>query len=64
VTAIAKEAIARHTGARGLRSIVEALLMDIMYDLPNSSSKQKVVVTRDTVEKKSPPEIEELKKSA
>nr|MBP7264875.1 ATP-dependent Clp protease ATP-binding subunit ClpX [Spirochaetia bacterium] len=50
VTAIAKEAIARHTGARGLRSIVEALLMDIMYDLPNSSSKQKVVVTRDTVE--------------
>lgn len=64
VEAIAKKAIERNTGARGLRSIVENLLMDIMFDLPGSMEERRVVVSRDTVEKGLPPKLEALKKSA
>ncbi|MGL5297331.1 MAG: ATP-dependent Clp protease ATP-binding subunit ClpX, partial [Plesiomonas sp.] len=42
--AIAKKALARKTGARGLRSIVEAVLLDTMYDLPTLSGVEKVVI--------------------
>jgi ATP-dependent Clp protease ATP-binding subunit ClpX len=42
--AIAKRALERRTGARGLRSIIEASLLDIMFDLPSLSNVQKVVV--------------------
>ncbi len=64
VDAIAEQAIARNTGARGLRSIVESLLMDIMFDLPSTMAERRVIVTRDTVVTRSPPQVEELKKSA
>ncbi|HPM71405.1 MAG TPA: ATP-dependent Clp protease ATP-binding subunit ClpX [Spirochaetales bacterium] len=64
IDAIAEQAIARKTGARGLRSIVENLLIDVMYDLPSGSENRRVIVTRDTVVLKSPPVIEGLKKSA
>ncbi len=50
--AIAKEAIKRKTGARALRSIVEELMMDIMYDVPSRDDIDKVVVTKEMVEKK------------
>ena len=44
LAAIAKKAIARKTGARGLRSILEGSLMDVMYDLPSLKNVQKVVI--------------------
>ncbi len=64
VDAIADKAIARNTGARGLRAIVEALMMDVMYDIPSIEGSKRVVVTRGTVEGTSPPAVEILKKSA
>ncbi|MDP3176580.1 MAG: ATP-dependent Clp protease ATP-binding subunit ClpX, partial [Spirochaetaceae bacterium] len=64
VDAIADKAISRHTGARGLRSIVENLMMDVMYDIPSIEGAKRVVVTRETVEGVSAPSVEILKKSA
>src|SRR5574344_1091877 len=48
--AMADKAVERHTGARGLRSIVEGILLDIMYDLPSNSEVAKVIVNKDVVE--------------
>jgi ATP-dependent Clp protease ATP-binding subunit ClpX len=47
--AIASQAIKRKTGARGLRSIVEQALLEIMYDLPNKNGVKKVVVDETTI---------------
>ncbi|MFM1849951.1 MAG: ATP-dependent Clp protease ATP-binding subunit ClpX [Burkholderiaceae bacterium] len=47
--AIAQKAIARKTGARGLRSILEQVLLDTMYDLPSQKNVTKVVVDENTV---------------
>ena len=47
--AIARKAIARKTGARGLRSIIERALLDIMYELPNQQNVAKVVVDENTI---------------
>ena len=49
LTAVAKEAIARKTGARGLRSIMEATLMDTMYTTPSVAHVKKIVVDADCV---------------
>ena len=48
--AVARKAIKRKTGARGLRSILEASLLDIMYDLPTLEGVEKVVVDESTIE--------------
>ncbi|HRA81703.1 MAG TPA: ATP-dependent Clp protease ATP-binding subunit ClpX [Thauera sp.] len=48
--AVARKAIKRKTGARGLRSIIEASLLDIMYDLPTLTGVEKVVVDEGTIE--------------
>ena len=53
--AIARKALARKTGARGLRSIMEQSLIDTMFDLPNSSTVEKVVVDESTIEENKPP---------
>jgi ATP-dependent Clp protease ATP-binding subunit ClpX len=53
--AIAKKALARKTGARGLRSILEQSLIDTMYELPNSSNVEKVVVEESTIDENKPP---------
>ena len=53
--AIAKKALARKTGARGLRSILEQSLIDTMYDLPNQSNVEKVVVEEATIDENKPP---------
>ncbi|RNF34238.1 ATP-dependent Clp protease ATP-binding subunit ClpX [Paracoccus methylarcula] len=50
LSAIAKRAIARKTGARGLRSIMEDILLDTMFDLPGLESVEEVVVNEDAVE--------------
>ncbi|MBA4742525.1 MAG: ATP-dependent Clp protease ATP-binding subunit ClpX [Azoarcus sp.] len=47
--AIARKAIARRTGARGLRSILEGALLDIMYDLPTLEGVEKVVIDEGTI---------------
>lgn len=53
--AIAKKALARKTGARGLRSILEQALIDTMFELPNTSNVEKVVVDESTIEDNKPP---------
>ena len=53
--AIARKALARKTGARGLRSILEQSLIDTMFDLPTTSNVDKVVVDESTIEENKPP---------
>ena len=55
LTAIARRAIDRKTGARGLRSIVESILLDTMFDLPGSEGIDEVVVDQDVVEGRKDP---------
>lgn len=55
--AIAQKAIARKTGARGLRSIVEDVLLDAMFDIPSKGTVAKAIVTRETVEQGKPVEL-------
>lgn len=50
--AIAKEAIQRNTGARGLRAILEEMLKDTMFDIPSREDVEKVVVTKESVKSK------------
>src|SRR6201995_2161015 len=53
--AIARKAIARRTGARGLRSIMEGFLLETMFELPTLNGVQEVVITADVVEGKARP---------
>ncbi len=55
LAAIAKKAIKRKTGARGLRTIVESVLLDTMYELPSLENVSKVVVDESVIEHKSEP---------
>ncbi len=53
--AIARKALARKTGARGLRSILEQALIDTMFELPHTANVAKVVVDENTIEESQPP---------
>jgi ATP-dependent Clp protease ATP-binding subunit ClpX len=53
--AIAKKAIKRKTGARGLRAILEENLLNLMYDIPELETVSEVVINADTVDKSAPP---------
>jgi ATP-dependent Clp protease ATP-binding subunit ClpX len=66
IEAIAQKALERKTGARGIRSIVESIMIDIMYDIPSMKGKKRVTVTKDVVENSKKPEIISMddKKSA
>lgn len=55
--AIAKEALARKTGARGLRSIIERIMRDVMYEVPSMDGVKTCRVTKDTVVSKKEPEL-------
>ena len=55
--AIADRALERETGARGLRSIIEEALRDVMFELPSREDVRKCVVTRETIEKGLPPTL-------
>ncbi|WP_414628681.1 ATP-dependent Clp protease ATP-binding subunit ClpX [Treponema sp.] len=57
---IAETAIKQKTGARGLRSIVEKLLMDLMYEAPSIKGKKKLTVTKEIVDGKVKPNLEQL----
>src|SRR5574344_23890 len=55
LSAIARKALKRKTGARGLRTIVESVLLDTMYELPSAENVTKVVVDESVIEQKSEP---------
>lgn len=57
ITAIAKQAIARKTGARGLRTIIEGFMKDIMYEIPSKKRINKIIITKETVTDKKSPKI-------
>ncbi len=52
---IAREAIKRKTGARGLRAIIEDIMLDVMYEAPTQKTLKKVVIDKDVVLKNKPP---------
>lgn len=54
---ISKKAIERKTGARGLRSIIEGIMLDLMFDLPSRDDIQKCIITKDTVTDNKPPKL-------
>jgi ATP-dependent Clp protease ATP-binding subunit ClpX len=53
--AIARDAMKRKSGARGLRAIMENIMLDIMYDMPSQPNLKEVVITEEVVEKHEPP---------
>jgi ATP-dependent Clp protease ATP-binding subunit ClpX len=55
MTAVAKKAIERKTGARGLRSILENILLDTMFDLPSMDGVDEVMIDKDVVEGRKDP---------
>ncbi|MDM5229706.1 ATP-dependent protease ATP-binding subunit ClpX [Lysinibacillus pakistanensis] len=57
LTAIAKEAIERKTGARGLRSIIESTMLDVMYELPSREDVKKCIITAKTITDKEKPKL-------
>lgn len=62
VRAIAKKAIERNTGARGLRAIIEKIMTKVMYEIPGMKDVVRCTVTEDTVLKGEPPLLERKKK--
>ncbi|MEG0378674.1 MAG: ATP-dependent Clp protease ATP-binding subunit ClpX, partial [Eubacterium sp.] len=56
--AIAKKALANGTGARGLRGIIEGIMIDIMFEIPSEDNISKVIITKDVVEQLEEPVIE------
>ena len=54
-SAIAKEALKRKTGARGLRSILESIMLDIMYELPSQPNIKEVIISEETILKQEKP---------
>jgi ATP-dependent Clp protease ATP-binding subunit ClpX len=60
---IARQAIDRKAGARGLRSILEHIMLDVMYEIPSQSNIKKCIISDDVVSGKVPPEIVQGKKA-
>ncbi len=57
IEAVAEKAISRNTGARGLRAILEEVMLEVMYDIPSSVNVEKCIITKDTINEATPPEI-------
>jgi ATP-dependent Clp protease ATP-binding subunit ClpX len=53
--AVARKAYAQRTGARGLRAILEEVMLDVMYDAPSQKQIKEVVITEDAIIGKNPP---------
>jgi ATP-dependent Clp protease ATP-binding subunit ClpX len=64
IDAIADTAIKQKTGARGLRAIVEKLMIDIMFEIPSLKGHKQVIITEDVVKNLQTPIIHQLQKSA
>ncbi len=54
---VAQKAIERKTGARGLRSIIEESMLEIMYEIPNRDDIEKCIITKETIERKGEPTL-------
>jgi len=54
---IAEKAIARNTGARGLRAILEEIMLGVMYDIPSMTNVEKCIISKDVIENSSEPEL-------
>jgi len=65
VEAVADKAVIRNTGARGLRAILEEIMLDVMFDIPSAVNVEKCVISKETITKGLPPTlvINENKKS-
>jgi len=57
VEAIAAQSIERNTGARGLRAILEEIMLDIMYEIPSRKDIEKCIITKESVVDRKPPEL-------
>jgi len=57
LVAIAEKALQRNTGARGLRAILEEVMMDVMFELPSSTNIEKCIIKRETIEQNLKPEL-------
>ncbi len=57
LSAVAREALERKSGARGLRAIIENCMLDIMYEVPSKSGVKEVIINEDVVTKREPPLI-------
>lgn len=57
ISAIAKKALKRNTGARGLRSIIEEIMTDIMFDVPSADDVEKCIIHENCVTENLPPEL-------
>ncbi len=60
---VSRQAIERKAGARGLRSILEHIMLDVMYEIPSQSNIKKCIISEDVVSGKVPPEIVQGKKA-
>ena len=56
--AMARKAVERKTGARGLRTIIETIMLDIMYEVPSRDNIREVVITEDVITEGKPPRVE------
>jgi len=63
IQAIAEEALKRKTGARALRSIVEEIMLDVMYEVPSRSDIKVCPITKELVQKRSTAELLQLPKA-
>ncbi len=61
IKAIAEEALKRNTGARGLRSIMEHIMTDVMYDIPSKTSISECIITEDVVKNGAKPKLSKKK---
>lgn len=57
IVEVAKQAIERNTGARGLRAILEGVMLDIMYEIPSREDVKKCIIDKDVINKKKPAQL-------
>ena len=57
LTAVAEQAIKRGTGARGLRAIMEEVLLTVMFDTPSRKDVARVIITAESVTEQAPPTL-------
>lgn len=57
IDAITEKAIARNTGARGLRAILEEIMLDVMYEIPSSTDIERCIITKETIIEGKSPEV-------
>jgi ATP-dependent Clp protease ATP-binding subunit ClpX len=64
LSAVAREALKRNSGARGLRAILEAAMLDIMYEIPSQPNIREVLINEDVIDKAAPPIVMYAKEAA